>query len=421
MTLAPLGVLDLSIVTDQLLKLLKEARDQSPLWPNPPGTPTFDIEVTGSSPETMRSSGCTLSLSLFHINANKTYRSGPVLPPLIPYQPQALDLFYLLSAWSEKNYVQEQQAMSIALKCLHEHPFVRRIVTIDGTPVNEEWTLTMETESADEMGRLWQALTVPVRLASVFRVSVVFLTPETPPAPQPKPKAVSLHVGLGDLVTTDVAQLFATSHTVRYRSPITTGIPQPDMRSVHTSPAVAAAGETFTLEGRNLLNSAVAEVYLVAPDGTETVVTAWDTGGAENTSARRLIQLPAAAGAAPVGTPPAGSYTIRLGSGTFRTNGVPLMIAARVTPPLAGALPFLTPAAGTYTLAGTGFVPGATDVIAGSDRLEEGALADGKFAIGGGGTSLDFRPPAGFANGTHAVRVRVNGIESAPAWWVKLP
>jgi hypothetical protein len=421
MTLAPLGVLDLSIVTDRLLTLLKDARDHSALWLNPPGATKFDIEVTGSSPETMRSSGCTLSLYLFHVNASKSYRNGPVLPPLVPFQPLAIDLYYLLSSWSEKDYVQEQKAMSIALKCLHENPFVRRTVTIDGTPVNEEWTLTMEAETADEMGRLWQAITAPARLASVFRVSVVFLTPEAPPPPQPTPKVVELHVGLGDLVTTDVAQLFGTSRTIHYRSPITAGIPQPDIRSYDTAPAVAAPGVAFTIEGRGLSNAAVANVYLVDANGTEADVTTWDTGGAEDTSARRVIQLPNTAGAAPAATPPAGSYTVRLGSGTFRTNGVSLMIAAAVTPPAAGAEPFLTPAAGTYTLAGAGFIPGATDLIAGGTRLDEAALADGKFAIGGGGTSLQFRPPAGFADGTHAVRVRVNGVESPPAWWVKLP
>ena len=35
------------------------------------------------------------------------------------YLPLALDLFYLVSAYSESSYVQEQQAMSVALRILH--------------------------------------------------------------------------------------------------------------------------------------------------------------------------------------------------------------------------------------------------------------------------------------------------------------
>ena len=41
----------------------------------------------------------------------------------------------------------------------------------------------METQSLDEMSRLWQAASVAMRLSAVYRVSVAFLEPEEDDAP----------------------------------------------------------------------------------------------------------------------------------------------------------------------------------------------------------------------------------------------
>ena len=51
-----------------------------------------------------------------------------------------------------------------------------------------ELTLTMEHRSYDELSRLWQATTAPLRMSLVYRAAVVFLDPAQP-APAPPQEA----------------------------------------------------------------------------------------------------------------------------------------------------------------------------------------------------------------------------------------
>ena len=95
----------------------------------------------------------------------------------VSYLPLALDLYYLLNAFSETSYAEEQQAMSIALRIFHANAVVRS----DSSP-DPAWqlTLTMEHRSYDELSRLWQATTAPLRLGVVYRAAVLFLKPDEP-------------------------------------------------------------------------------------------------------------------------------------------------------------------------------------------------------------------------------------------------
>src|SRR4051794_9439672 len=126
----PVGLLDLSIVTDRLLRHLSESEASSLLWDEerptppvgpiePPGLervippPRFAINFTGLAPDAVRElGGCSLSLYLFHVTPDKFHRNTfPVadrvdlpkphlVPPrarTIPQQPFALTLYYLVS------------------------------------------------------------------------------------------------------------------------------------------------------------------------------------------------------------------------------------------------------------------------------------------------------------------------------------
>src|SRR5437879_5552179 len=148
---APLGLLDLSVVTDLVVAKLKGCRDNSPLW-NPnnlainPGPP-YTITITGLAPEEVRSSGdCEVSFYLFHVSQDKSQRNLPPVTPVPPLQapilfiPLTLDLYYLLTAYSKGSYVQEQQAMSIAMRCLHENPILTTTVVVGGQAVKQEFT-----------------------------------------------------------------------------------------------------------------------------------------------------------------------------------------------------------------------------------------------------------------------------------------
>jgi hypothetical protein len=190
-----IGLFDLSIVTDRLIELVKTYRDRSPIFPlsGSPlvASPTFTIDVTGAAPDAARGANggaCVLSVYLFHIAPDKHQRNTPlplrppVSPPAherlrvpaIPFHPLALDLYYLVTAWAPgTQYVQEQQAMSIALRAFYENPVLKS----DAGSVIEELTLTMELETAEELGRLWQSVTTSARLAAVYKVSAIFMTP----------------------------------------------------------------------------------------------------------------------------------------------------------------------------------------------------------------------------------------------------
>lgn len=190
-------IFDLSVVTDALKRLVDTEWPNASLWT--PATPLFAVDVTGLSPDAIRQGqGAQLSLYLYHIEesiatenlfwAAQAQSAGG--PPL-RYQPLALNLYYLLSAYAEGNYIQEQQAMSIAMRVFHENPVVTGIGP-DGQPW--EVSLALERRSYDELSRLWQATTSALRLSAVYRASVVLLAPEKTPPPGPPVRAVNLTV-----------------------------------------------------------------------------------------------------------------------------------------------------------------------------------------------------------------------------------
>lgn len=174
-----LGLLDLSIVTERLVTMLDDCLQTSP--PVPP----FTVELTGLRPDDpkIKDADCQVSLYLFHVTPDKVHRNtfplgGPARA--IPEQPLALTLYYLLSVYAVGHFERAQKAMSIALKCFHDNAIV---IAADNP---EQFTLTIEPETVDEIGRLWQALACPLRMSAVYRVSVIFLEPELPTRPPAK-------------------------------------------------------------------------------------------------------------------------------------------------------------------------------------------------------------------------------------------
>jgi hypothetical protein len=435
----PLGLLDLSTVTDHLIALLNACVDGSRIWGvdgggNPNGPP-FNINVSGNPPDVLKAGeGCQLGLYLFHVSADKFQRNAPVLPPRIPpgggdprpdgrvprlpFQPLSLELYYLLSAYSANDYVQEQQAMSVALKCFHERPIVRLTDAADGR--EEEFCLTMEAETTDDLGRLWQATTAPVRLSTVYRVSVVFIEPAEPAPPRPNPTAYSVSVQPTPLpFSPDTPQVVGTVARVRFAGPPGT---DPERWHYDLSPAVAAPGERLTVWGVRLGIPGISDrVFLLPPGGgAEQDVSAWIVAPAApadppvSTEARFVLQVPVG-GAAPA----PGVYQLRVGNGAaLRSNATPFSIAARVDP--AGG-PVLA-GGPTFTVNGSGFVAGQTEVLLETVPLAPvaGVPGAGEFRVADPSTLL-FRPPAGLPAGRYALRVRVNGVESTPAKWVVVP
>ena len=437
MVLGPLGVLDLSIITDTLIDMLKACIADSPLWNSetPPVT-RFSIDVSGAQPEAKRdNSDCHLCLYLFHVAQDKFQRNSPVMGPrssMIPQQPLSLDLYYLLTAYAGKDYTQEQRAMSIAMRCFYNKPIIKTVV--QGDP-HQEFTLSMEVESADELGRLWQAIAVPFRLSVMYKVSVVFITadmPDTQPAPHPKNIGLSVNPTLLPYVSE--GQVFGTLRTVIYPLPENTAADS-HLGKFDLSPATVAAGETFLLQGAGLNQATSRRIYLLLLDGTEQEVTGWVVPvplppSKPQSDTQFILRLPTTVGVPP-NTPASGIYQLRVGSDTsqgdaktFRSNATPFSIAAQLNGP-ANTDPAILPAGAgdIFTLNGAGFTTGKTEVLLDTVPLTAagGTLNAGEFNAGGGEASITFKPPGNLVPGRYTVRVRVNQVESAPAWWINVP
>jgi hypothetical protein len=464
MALSPLGVLDLSIVTDRLIELLNDCISTSPLWSTliPPAQPPT-IHVTGSMPETKRKlDGCQLTVSLIHVSQDKFQRNSAIVPSvtpvvknppparaqLIPFQPLSLDLYYLVTAFADDKYVEEQQAMSIVLNCFYQNPIVRKNVIVPGAPpqtVPEEFTLTMEIETCDELGRLWQAITVAYRMSVVYKVSVVFMTPPAPPGPAKQVLRATLAVDPATLPYQQSGQVIGTLSSTTYATPASTP-GSPEIVTFDYSPATVLIGTlfsaptTFALLGGGLNQSTSKSVYLLVPDPlsptgfNEQDVTAWLLPDPDpinhpvQTASRLLLQINNLA-ALPANAKAPGVFQLRVGNNValgnpaaIRSNATPFSIAApinvTIAPPNA---PLLSPdGSGTYTINGLQFVTNQTQVLLDTVplTLTSGALQQGTFKLIDPQT-ITFKRPTNLASGVYAVRIRVNQIESPPGWWIK--
>jgi hypothetical protein len=427
--------LDLSEITESLIGLVKDQWSTAPIWTQLGGSPTFtpNWNFSGLAPDLAKQqAGPQLSMYLYHVesdNAREAMFWQPWMQDAggqpIRFTPFALNLFYLLFAYSESEtgWTQEQEAMSVALRIYHANPIVR---SDPGATVPWELTLTMEHRSYDELSRLWQATTVPLRMSVVYRAAVVFIDPD--PMPEnvtiAKTKLFTLSADPVQLPLpppgpNDYPVLFGTSRQGSYSDP--TGVAEPfSLSNVALEP-----GQSASLLGSDLGADGQSDtVYLLAADGTDEVdVTAW-TVPADSTATKFALKLPATVGTPPADSPAPGVYQMRVGSGALgspgatRSGSISVTVAAFVDQSggslLSGSAPF--------TAQGAGFTAGKTEVLVGTTALAvvTAAPTTGQVRLDPSGTSFAFAPPAGPAGLVLPVRVRVNGIESQPALWVTL-
>ena len=421
---------DLSDITNVLKGLVQTAL-------NTTSVPIGNVSITCNSPETSRKDDgyCHLSLYLLHIGRDPTWRNTPVdgpRPQLNRSQPLSLNLSYLLSAWCDADFTREQRAMSVALQAIHSQPVVTHAVmqadSLTQFLPEGEFTMSIEADTIEEMSRLWQAFTAPMRLSALIRVGVVFMAPalasvkaaRTPVvanlsvAPQPDAATVPLLFAGGGVDFQPVLPDAPPAQVVAGNGPLT-----------------AVGGGTLRIAGNGLDLASGAEVFLSVPGtAAEWRVTApWRLGAAS--PARLDLVLPAAY-ADPATTPPPaatplpGLYALRVGTVAppWRSNAIPLIIAPRldnVTYP-----PRLTPdGTGLYSIAGAGFVPATTIMAVGALPLAKTTAAvpgAGEFTVNGAGTAIAFRlPTPAPANGSYPVLIQVNGIAAAAGWVVVLP
>jgi hypothetical protein len=422
--MVPWSTSDLSDITLVIKGLVDKAIQNA-------GPGAANIKTSCNSPETARTAGseCHLTIYMLHIGRDPYWRNTPVAggkPQLNKSQPLSLNLSYLLTAFCERDFVLEQRAMSIALQAFQANPIMNKI-TAPTDPMwsvlpGGEFVISIEADTIEEMSRLWQAFTVPIRLSALIKVSVVFIEPAVPPVvPFPTPSVANLSVGPANpnAVTPSLADGFAEVF-----SP-----PPPDATPAQITtaltPLVGVAGASLPIGGSGL-GQAGEKLFCSAPGGPEWEVTNWITASAAGEIDLLLPAAYAAQGsAAPwpnTVTPLPGTYSLSVTSGTVTSNAIPLVIAPAVSglknPPL------LTGTAGIYTIDGGGFVPAETTLSLDGNALTRVAAKPpgaGGFYVDPAGAFVSFALPNGTPSGYYPVLLAVNGIAATGGWVAVAP
>ena len=429
---------DLSDITQVLKGLLETAVNTSTL-------PAANIKVLCDSPDTARHTdgNCHLNIYLLHVGRDPFWRNTPVdgpRPQLNNAQPLSLNLSYLLTAWCDKDFTSEQRAMTIALQAIHSQPIVTQdIIAADLLSAwlpKGEFVMSIEADTIDEMSRLWQAFTVPMRLSALIRVGVVFIAPTVPVSPPSAiaPSVANLAVEPPRLVAAATAPLLMAGFGQQSPPVPADAIPSQitaaigPLVAVGSPPTATLGPTTLAAAGDGLDLPAAAQVFLSIPGtATEWDITTWRNGVAAGeldlafpiAYANPSTSLPAP----PAAMPKPGAYDLAVGAGTARSKPIPLLVAPRVdnvvNPPVLPAV------GGVYTISGAGFAPSAaaTTLGFGTTALAYSTAATpaaGKFTVNAAGNTIKFKAPGGSAHGSYPILLTVNGVAATTGWVVVL-
>ena len=169
------SIQDLGSITELLIEQLTNAIMASPRYQKEP----FPFEVSGLAPKVPSADDNTVvNLSLLRVDQDQNGRNAPVRGQFgqeNAAQPLAVNLCYLLTCNAEENWLLEQYLMSVALGHIHANPIY--------ADASLQFTSTVDSSSIDQMSSLWQAITIPMRLSVLLRVSAVFLDVAGPAQP----------------------------------------------------------------------------------------------------------------------------------------------------------------------------------------------------------------------------------------------
>lgn len=179
-----MALLNLSHVTETLIKLIEQYfMNVSPVWAD--GThPT----ISAQSPDVLSENA--IGIYLYHITEDAHYKNLPSPgkdEPPVRYIPMALNLYYQLSAHSTTNDpLLEQQMMGIAVKALHDFPFIDdsteiveedRILHTELRGKDNQMKIVLQPIAHNEAVNYWTAGSTSLRLAAYYQVSVILLEP----------------------------------------------------------------------------------------------------------------------------------------------------------------------------------------------------------------------------------------------------
>jgi Pvc16 N-terminal domain len=429
-------LLDLSLVTTTLLRLLKARVD--PLWISlfPPLPPPPVITYTGVSSATI--SGDALGMFLYSVSEDPHFKNLPPAykdQPPVRFMPMGVQLQYQLVASATDlgdpavAALRSQRLFGLALKTLHDFPSLDRNTSIAGSlvfPTELQGTdniirITQRNVPPNEVSNFWTAGSQPVRLAAYYEVSATMLEPDKP----------MVHSGR---VLRYGIQIFVNGapHLDSSRSNVTFRLPGETIdRTAEVRPGEAAIGEDISFEGTDLHGDATTLMINRSDwDNPQEVGLDWGVTAGINFIVARVQSQASLEDIVP------GFYTAaarvtrnrEMPDGSIRafpqvSNHVPFTVATQITNPAFNAVAVAV--GNIVTVTGGVFQHADVDaenvrVIIGPEPvpLEPTAgLTAGHFEIVSA-TQLRIRfPIAGLATGTTLpLRVIVNGAENSPRW-----
>lgn len=423
-----MALLDLSLVTRALVRVLEEHIAASPAWQPRPAP-----SVSPLPPD--RIAVNQLGLYLYHVREEPHTRSvaDPYLPGTpVRHQPLGLTLYYQLAingTESAATMYEAQLLFGCALKAFHDVPVLDDATVVNGVSILQAVGLdgagnrirvALQPVEEKDAANYWTAGSTPVRTAAYYEASVVLLESEPPPTRAGRVRVYGVHTSVRG-----APRLTASENRLVLAVP---GVAVP--QEVVLRPAEVPVGGRFALHGSELAGDDV-RIVLRSARWTEDRVTD-DGWGVLATGTRVLATVRETVDGEAV-LP--GVHGARVRVTTFRTmpdgstralhqtsNAVPVTITPRID-----AVTALDPA-GVFQIRGYTFQhaeldPEEVELFLGAARAARGtagSLAPGEYAITAPDT-IEARLPAGVEPGAHVpVRVVVNGAESAPRW-VEVP
>ncbi|MEO5658409.1 MAG: DUF4255 domain-containing protein [Polaromonas sp.] len=292
-----------------------------------------------------------LNLFLHQVTPNAAWRnvdlpSSDTNGRRVSNPPLALDLHYLLTAYGIAE-LQAEVLLGYGMQLLHENPVLSRAAirtALNPSPVSgailpsvyqalrsadlaeqvELLKITPTAMNAEEMSRLWSALTAHYRPTAAFQVSVVLIEPQAP-AISPLPVLTrgrpipGLDRDEGVIVAPGLVPPYPALESV--------------LAAAHATPSTLQLGDLVTVQGHHLAGTARAMVLRSDRFGGEQEI-ALANGTDEATFVFTMPNLPAAF---PVGLYQLQLRVLRAGDAAPRTSNVlPVALAPAITsfPPI---------------------------------------------------------------------------------------
>jgi hypothetical protein len=434
-----MAVLDISLVTQALIELLKAHIGNSAGWP----FGTYGAPLVTAQPPDQVAAG-TLGVYLYHVTEEAHLKNqapvGRDSPP-VRFTPMGLTLYYQISALGtglgDQITKQEQTYIGCALKALHDNPVIddnttvaRRApqaplsvlaaVGLDGA--GNKLRIVLQPIAYNEAASFWNSASLVPRLAIYYQVSVVLLAPDKPASLSGRVFQYGIQTFVGGAPRLDGSQ-----NTLSVQVP---GLP---VQSLIARPAEVAVGSPLNFTGYNLSGDST-RLLLQHFRWRERVEVDANWGVvASDDRVYATVQEQADGHTIVPGLYAARVRVVRrrlMPDGTTRDFGVlsndtPFSIAARID-----NLSFV---ADIGTLTGylfaepdptqPAFAADSVQLCVGDTALHEvpatppPALQPGQFVISSA-TSLRFRLPAGtLAGRPSSLRLFVLGAESPPRWF----